>query len=73
MLEYALLAFTILMIWSAVMNVIKNKQFFQTVFGQPWARLQNEIEFGIPLTDSKLAGSQHPSGYGRHSTHAEGP
>ena len=68
-LEYIMLLSITLALWVGLTSVLKQRDFFGKVFGTPWIRLSNEIEFGIPST-AKNVGAGHPSSWTRHSTHA---
>jgi len=67
-LEYIILMTVILSVWMGISKVLKSKEFFQTVFGTPWGRLSNTIEFGVPIADRTKAGPMHPSSFSRHSS-----
>jgi hypothetical protein len=67
-LEYLVLLLVIVVSWQVIMKTLKKNDFFGTVFGQPWVRLENTIEFGVPTADRKVAGQHHPAGWSRHST-----
>jgi hypothetical protein len=67
-LEYLIVLSVIIFSWQAISRGIKQSDFFGTVFGQPWARMENVIEFGVPASDRKNASRFHPTYWGRHST-----
>ncbi|MBK9293492.1 MAG: hypothetical protein IPM57_03470 [Oligoflexia bacterium] len=65
--EMVILFALITSIWLGVNKILKNSQVYQSIFGDPWVRLKNTIEFGVP-TDSAQAGGKHPAHIVRHST-----
>ncbi len=66
-LEILLIGVIGLMIWSAMSTGLKKSGAFQTVFGDPWTRLINVVEFGVP-SDKQNLGAIHPANPNRHST-----
>lgn len=67
-LEYLIVLVVILMTWQIIAKTLHNSGFFATVFGQPWARIENVIEFGVPADQRKTASPSHPTSWARHST-----
>lgn len=69
MVEYMGLLVIVILAWVGISNGLKKTGFFQKVFGTPWERLTNTIEFGVPSADDrqKLLGN-HPAARARHST-----
>lgn len=67
-LEYLVVLSVIIVSWQAISGVLRKNDFFATVFGQPWARMENVIEFGVPSSDRKQASRSHPAFWARHST-----
>jgi hypothetical protein len=67
-LESAILLMVILAVWLGVTGILKQSQFFQAIFGSPWTRLSNTMEFGIPTTQKNKYSSLHPTSWARHST-----
>ncbi len=67
-LESVLLMTLIFAIWLTVTGILRKDNFFQTLFGTPWQRLTNVMEFGIPTAERKTASPNHPTSYTRHSS-----
>ncbi len=67
-LEVVLVFGVVATLWLAVLNILKSRDFLQTVFGEPWGRLRNTIEFGIPTGNFRDAAAKHPTNFYRHST-----
>jgi hypothetical protein len=67
-LESVLLMTVIFAIWLTVTGILRKDNYFQTIFGTPWERLTNVIEFGIPTADRKSASANHPTSFARHSS-----
>jgi hypothetical protein len=68
MLESVMLMMVILAIWLGITGLLRQSQFFQTIFGSPWTRLSNTMEFGIPTTERSKYSKLHPTSWERHST-----
>ena len=66
-IEMVILFALITSIWMGVNKILAASGAYQTVFGDPWVRLKNTIEFGVPSDDPKI-GSKHPAHFSRHST-----
>lgn len=66
-LETVLLFSLVVGVWLAVSQGLARSGVFQNVFGEPWLRLKNTIEFGVPTANSNI-GSQHPAHPKRHAT-----
>lgn len=72
-LEYLIVLTVIIASWQVIAKTIKQTQFYDTVFGQPWVRMENVIEFGVPDSNRKNAARFHPTIWARHSTKTKGP
>lgn len=66
-MESVMMMFVVVAIWLAITGILRQSQFFQNIFGAPWARLANTMEFGIPASDKSYTKS-HPTSWERHST-----
>jgi hypothetical protein len=66
--ESVLLMAIILLVWIGLTSALKKANFYQTLFGTPWARLTNTMEFGIPTAQRQSAAPLHPTAFIRHST-----
>jgi Flp pilus assembly pilin Flp len=66
-IEYTLLVSIAAVAWVGVAKVLQRAEFIQKTFGQPWGRLSNTIEFGVPTESRALAGVGHPASLDRHS------
>lgn len=53
-------------IWILVTTSLAKSGSYQAMFGDPWLRLKNTIEFGVPSDQANLAG-KHPAHGDRHS------
>ncbi len=68
-LEMLVVFILILGAWTAVSTFLRKSGTFETVFGTPWARLSNVVEFGVPNDKSASTnGGIHPAYPDRHST-----
>lgn len=65
-LEMLLVLVMVLGIWTAVSKTLASRGTFDTVFGKPWVRLKNTVEYGIPSDAANLM-QQHPAQPERHS------
>ena len=67
LIEIVLLMGVVILVWTGAIQVLRRDEFFQKVFGEPWARLSSTIEFGVP-GDRRVSGAKHPATLTRHST-----
>lgn len=67
-LETVMLFGVVAALWLALVNGLKNRDFFQQTFGEPWGRLRNTIEFGVPSNNARDVGTKHPASFYRHAT-----
>jgi len=67
-LESAMMMMVILAVWLAVSGALRRSDFFQKLFGTPWGRLANTMEFGIPTNNKNQYSNLHPTSWTRHST-----
>jgi hypothetical protein len=72
-LEVVLVFGVVATLWLGVLNGLKSRDFFGKTFGEPWGRLKNTIEFGVPSVNTRDAGTKHPTGFFRHATRRPEP
>jgi hypothetical protein len=66
-LEMLLMLVVVMGIWMGVTKILANRGTFAAIFGTPWVRLKNTVEYGIPSDKNNLM-NQHPAHGDRHST-----
>ena len=66
-IEVVILMALIVTVWSGVNKVLSKSGAFNAIFGEPWLRLKNVVEFGVP-TENGQSGAAHPASIERHST-----
>jgi hypothetical protein len=67
LIETVLLMGVLTLCWMGAMGVLRQQEFFQKVFGAPWARLSSVIEYGVPGGKGAVS-KYHPATLNRHST-----
>ena len=62
MVETVMLLSIVMAVWLGLSKAIKERGIFQKLFGEPWTRISNVIEFGIPSSGARSAvGPMHPA------------
>ena len=66
-LEMILVLTLVLLVWQVVNKTLVGRGVYQKIFGDPWVRLSNTAEFGVPSNKNNVAG-QHPAHASRHQS-----